>query len=518
MASGLPASCSHRPVAFFRADTGRTAMSGETDQTETVALLTRLAGSPPVETHISYLFLGPNTVWKLKKAVRLPFVDFTRLADRHHFCQRELALNAPAAPGLYRDVVPVARQPDGSLAVDGSGDVVDWVVRMARVPAGDFLDVKAAGGGLQPELLDRIADAVAAWHRALPPVVGVLPDMEAIAQGNVNSAIAAGLAREKVFAWRDAMLAGLRTLTTWNKARAAAGFVHRCHGDLHLGNLCLWQGSPVLFDALEFDEALSTIDVAYDLAFLLMDLEHSLGRAAANRVLNRYVARTGDADLVGGLPVFLSMRAMIRAHVEARSGHADRIAGYLTAAMTYLEPSPSLVIAIGGLPGSGKSTLARALAPLVGAAPGALVLRSDEIRKRQHGVEPEHRLPQSAYTEAKSTEVFEELARQVAVAAKTGHAVIADATFMDPAHRSLVRQAGVAFLGVWLTAPQRTLEQRIAARAGDASDATVEVLRSAAQSDPGAGDWHAVDATDQGSALNEVLTLANNPTPSHIAF
>src|SRR6201999_4509042 len=102
------------------------------------------------------------------------------------------------------------------------------------------------------------------------------------------------------------MLAGLRTLATWRKGRAAAGFVHRCHGDLHLGNLCLWQGSPVLFDALEFDEALSTIDVAYDLAFLLMDLEHRIGRAAANRVLNRYVARTGDADLVGGLPVFLS--------------------------------------------------------------------------------------------------------------------------------------------------------------------------------------------------------------------
>ena len=295
-------------------------------------------------------------------------------------------------------------------------------------------------------------------------------------------------------------------------ARAEAGFVRRCHGDLHLGNLCLWQGKPVLFDALEFDEALATIDVAYDLAFLLMDLEHRLDRAAANRVLNRYVARTGDADLVGGLPVFLSMRAMIRAHVEARSGHADRVAGYLTAATRYLQPRPPLVIAIGGLPGSGKSTLARALAPLLGAAPGALVLRSDEIRKRQHGVEPEHRLPQSAYTETKSTAVFDELARQVAAAANAGHAVIADATFMDLAHRSLVeaaaQQAGVAFLGIWLSAPQPILEQRIAARAGDASDATVDVLRAAVRADPDAGTWHAVDACDQASAVNEVLTLA----------
>ncbi len=185
----------------------------------------------------------------------------------------------------------------------------------------------------------------------------------------------------------------------WRDARAAAGFVRRCHGDLHLGNLCLWRGRPVLFDALEFDEALATIDVAYDLAFLLMDLEHRLDRAAANRVLNRYVARTGDADLVGGLPAFLSMRAMVRAHVEARSGHADRVDAYLADASAVSEPAAPVVIAIGGLPGTGKSTLARALAPALGAAPGALVLRSDEIRKRQHGVQPEQRLPQSAYTE-----------------------------------------------------------------------------------------------------------------------
>jgi hypothetical protein len=491
-------------------------------QTETVAFLTGLAGAAPVETHISYLFLGPDTVWKLKKAVRLPFVDFTRLEDRHRFCERELALNAPASAGLYRDVVAIVRLPDGSLSAGGIGDAVDWVVRMSRVPAGDFLDVKAAASNLPPELLDQIADAVAAWHKALPPVLGLRPDMAAIAQGNVNSALAAGLEEAAVFAWRDATLAGLQASTAWSDARAAAGFVRRCHGDLHLANLCLWQGKPVLFDALEFDEALATIDVAYDLAFLLMDLEHSLGLPAANRVLNRYVARTGDADLVGGLTVFLSMRAMIRAHVEARSGHTDRVAGYLTAAARYLEPHAPMVIAIGGLPGSGKSTLARTLAPLLGAAPGALLLRSDEIRKRQHGVEPEQRLPQSAYTEAKSTAVFSELARLVATAAKAGHAVIADATFMDVAHRSLVeaaaQQAGVTFLGIWLYAPQPVLEQRIAARAGDASDATVEVLRSAVRADPGAMAWHAVDASDRGSAVNEVLTLANCLGPSHIAF
>ena len=243
----------------------------------------------------------------------------------------------------------------------------------------------------------------------------------------------AGLDAAAVDAWRDAELAALDALAPWLRQRAEAGFVRRAHGDLHLGNLCLWQGRPVPFDALEFDETLATIDLAYDLAFLLMDLDRRVSRAAANRVMNRYVARTGDVGLTRGLPAFLSMRAMVRAHVEARSVHADRVQPYLDAALAYLRPVPAVVVAIGGLPGSGKSTLARALAPALGRAPGALVLRSDEIRKRQHGVAPEQRLPQEAYSEAASQTVFATLAADSGRVAAGGHCVLADATFMDGA-------------------------------------------------------------------------------------
>jgi aminoglycoside phosphotransferase family enzyme/predicted kinase len=493
-----------------------------TAQKDAVQFLAGLAGAPPVETHISYVFRGADAVWKLKKSVRLPFLDFTRVEDRHHFCERELALNAPAAPGLYRDVVPIVRRTNGALGCGGKGEVLDWVVRMARVPAGDFLDVRAGVSGLSPALLDQIADAVAAWHISLPPVPAVRPDMEAIAQGNVRSAVDARLPGAAVLGWRDAMLAGLSACSAWRDARAAAGFVRRCHGDLHLGNLCLWRGRPVLFDALEFDEALATIDVAYDLAFLLMDLEHTLDRAAANRVLNRYVARTGDAGLAGGLPVFLSMRAMVRAHVEARSGHPDRIDAYLAAASRYLRPHAPAVIAVGGLPGTGKSTLAREIAPSLGGAPGALVLRSDEIRKRQNGVEPEQRLPQSAYTEAKSAAVFQELMTLVEAAARGGHTVIADATFLDLGHRAMVeaaaQRAGAPFLGIWLTAPQAILEQRIAAREGDASDATVAVLHSASPHDPGPDNWRAMDASDGECARIKAIALANCLPSSHMVF
>ncbi|MDR3537303.1 MAG: AAA family ATPase [Acetobacteraceae bacterium] len=484
-------------------------MSVPAIQQETVALLQRLAGAPPVETHISLVFVGADTVWKLKKAVRLPFLDFTRVEDRHHFAARELALNAPAAPGLYRDLVPVVRGADGGLALDaGGGPAVDWVLRMARVPADDFLDVMAAQARIGPSQQDALADAVAAYHAALPPVRGVVPPMRDIALGNARSALEAGLPEPAVIAWQAAMLPALDTAASWMAQRAQDGFVRRAHGDLHLGNLCLWQGRPVPFDALEFDEAMATIDLGYDLAFLLMDLDHRVDRSAGNRVLNRYIARNGDSGMLRGMPAFLSMRAMVRAHVEARVGHQEPAAGYLAAAAVYLVPPPPVVIAIGGLPGTGKSTLARALAPSLGAAPGALILRSDEIRKRRFGVAPEQRLPPAAYAPDVSEAVFAALFAAAGKAAAAGHAVIADATFLDPSHRAGIAAAasaaGVPFHGFWLQAPLSELEARVSGRQGDASDATVEVLRRAARTDPGAGSWQPIDATDARKAQQAI--------------
>jgi uncharacterized protein len=501
-----------------RHDSGPVLMPIPPQQEATAAMLTRLARARPIETHISLVFVGADTVWKLKKAVKLPFLDFTRAEDRRRFIERELALNAAAAPGMYRDMLPVVRQQDGSLTLTstpGDAPAEDWVLRMARVPADDFLDAIAARGGLTQALQDALADAVAAYHHALPAVAGVQPPMRQIALGNVPSALAAGLPAAEVEAWRDAVLTALATLEPVLAERAGAGLVRRAHGDLHLGNLCLWQGRPAPFDALEFDETLGTIDLAYDLAFLLMDLDRRVDRAAANRVLNRYVARTADVGLVRTLPVFLSVRAMVRAHVEARSGHAAAWQPYLRAALDYLRPVPAMVVAVGGLPGSGKSTLARALAPGLGRAPGALILRSDEIRKRQHGVVPEQRLPQSAYTDAASEAVFAALADGVRIAAAGGHCVVADATFIDPAHRCAVedaaRAAGVAFTGLWLEAPLAELERRIIARSGDASDATIAVLHVVSRNDPGAGRWHALASGEPADLLEMAKRIANLP-------
>ena len=474
-------------------------------QAEVAAFLAGLAGAEPIETHISAVFVGRDTAWKMKKAVALGFLDFSTLEARAHFCQRELALNQSAAPGIYRDVVAITRAPDGSLQEGGDGAVMEWVLRMAPIPAGDFLDAMAARGPLTPALLDALGDRVFALHQAAPQVAGLDAPaaMAAVLAGNLRAARAAGLPEVAIAPLAARFQVALADAAPKLAARAAEGRIRRCHGDLHLGNLCLWQGKPTPFDALEFDEALARIDTGYDLAFLLMDLDRQAGRAAANRAFNRTLARSGDYGVLGLLPFWLGLRALVRAHVEAARGRDGE--SLLQAAADYLAPPPPRLIAVGGLQGTGKSTLARGLAPALGAAPGALLLRSDELRKRHFGLAPEAPLPPEAYGEAVSIAIHEELFMIAEAALRQGHAVALDAMFLDAGHRQkaaeIAARIGVSFQGFWLEAPMEILKSRILARRGDASDATIAVLERAAQADPGAIDWLRLDATDDALAV-----------------
>ena len=457
-------------------------------QDETAAFLERLAGRPPQTTQLAHVFVGAGCVYKVKRAVRLAFVDFTSLEERRRCLRREIDLCGPAAPGLYRDVVPLTRA-GRALALDGEGEAVDWVLRMTPIPDADFM-LRRVAGGLDGAMLDALGDMVAADHAGRPPAAGHdLKHPGRNARTNARSALDAGLPRRAVAEWLLGVGQALDAAAPLLRARAAAGLVRRTHGDLHLGNICVWQGRPVPFDALEFDEAMATVDLGYDLAFLLMDLDLRAGRPAANRVLNRYVARTGDAALVRLLPPFLSRRAMVRAHVSGERG-------YLDAALAYLRAPPGKLVAIGGLPGSGKSTLARALAPSLGPAPGALVLRSDEIRKRLHGVTPEQTLGRTAYRAEANARV--DVALLDGMRQAGSHAVILDATFLSPGLRRAAARTGRLLTGIWLDAPLPELARRVRGRGGDASDATEAVLHRLAALDPGPIDWVRVPA-DEGA-------------------
>ncbi|WP_376092273.1 AAA family ATPase [Roseomonas sp. CCTCC AB2023176] len=225
-------------------------------------------------------------------------------------------------------------------------------------------------------------------------------------------------------------------------------------------------------------------------------------------MLARSVARTGDAGQVAALPLWLSTRAMVRAHCHARmAGGRDLAEAFLSDAEARLQPPAPMLVAIGGLQGTGKTWLARRLAPRIGAAPGALHLRTDEVRKRLAGVGPEDRLPPEAYAPERSAAVHAELFALAEAALRGGHAVVTDAVFLDPAVRAGVEAvaagAGVPFRGLWLEARMDVLETRISGRRGDASDATVEVMRRAAAVDPGPMNWHRLDAS--GDALAAAL-------------
>ena len=274
------------------------------------------------------------------------------------------------------------------------------------------------------------------------------------------------------------------------EARRLAGFVRHCHGDLHLRNVCLIDGVPTLFDCVEFNPAIACVDVAYDLAFLLMDLLHrGLGRHA-NEVLNRYVERTSDLGGLALLPLFLSARAAVRAKTSAttiflppHTGEGARLRmearQYLELAQELLAPRAPQLIAVGGPSGSGKTALARRLASSIGPAPGAVVVRSDVERKRLLGVPVQTRLGPDGYTAGVTRDVYRRLAQRADAILKLGHGVIIDAVCGDPLDRATFSEVAhanhVPFTGLWLQAPLGTLTTRLNERVGDASDATADV-------------------------------------------
>ncbi|MEI9901755.1 MAG: AAA family ATPase [Hyphomicrobium sp.] len=314
--------------------------------------------------------------------------------------------------------------------------------------------------------------------------------------------------------------------------RGYAGCVRRCHGDLHLGNIVLIDDNPVPFDALEFSEALATIDVLYDLAFLLMDLDARGDQQAANAVLNAYIAFEpigGEIEGLACLPLFLACRAGVRAVVamarteqlepEAQSELKAEIHRNALLADTYLAPPPPLLIAVGGLSGTGKSTLAALLAPHVGQAPGALHVRSDVERKRLFGVPETQRLDRQHYRIGTAQRVYSIVEDKARRALAAGHAVIVDAVFANEEERTnveaIARDSGCSFVGLWLKAPAETLIARVEHRRGDASDADRRVVREQLGYGLGAIHWHEIDAsgtTEQSLAeARRVLAAAGIP-------
>ncbi|MFG1244192.1 AAA family ATPase [Xanthobacter sp. V7C-4] len=467
-----------------------------------------------IDTHGAAVFLAGPFAYKVKRAVFFPFMDFSTPQKRQAACEAEVAIGGAGAPGLYLGVVPIVRTVHG-LALGGDGEAVEHAVKMRRFDTDLTLDKVAERGALSPDLAKALATAVLEAHAAAPVRRGF----------DTASRLASYLADNKTeFSARPelfppnevARLAqlsenALAGITPLLNARSAAGFVRRCHGDMHLRNIVLLDGKPVLFDAIEFNDDIATCDVLYDLAFLIMDLWQRGLRGEANAILNRYLWASADDGIDGlaALPLFLSLRSAIRAKVEAAGlahlAGAHRVEGerrvthafqqalaflgpdqpervqFGQVTMEMVKPVQPILWAVGGLSGSGKSTWAAKMAPALGRAPGAVILRSDIERKRLAGVAETQKLPPEAYTPEATRQVYDRLRALAARVLATGHSVIVDAVHARPDERDAIaqvaREAGADFQGLWLEAPEGELIRRVEARTGDASDADAAVVR-----------------------------------------
>lgn len=480
-----------------------------------------------IDTHTAIVFLAGTRAYKLKRAVHFDYVDFSTPERRHAMCDAEVRLNRRTAPSLYRGVIAVTRENDGRLALGGGGTAVDWIVEMNRFEQEALFDRLAVSGRLGLDLMAPLADAVAEFHAVaeLRTDHGGHAGMSWVIEGNASGFAEYGadhldpLACVRVM---DISRTELERRGALLDNRRRDGFVRHCHGDLHLRNIVLLDERPTLFDGVEFNDEIACTDVLYDLAFLLMDLWRRHLPRHANALWNRYLEKTGELEGLSLLPLFLSCRAAVRAKTSAtaarfqddirRRGELQDLAReYLEMAEALLNPPRPALIAIGGLSGSGKSTLALSLAPSVGAAPGAVLFRSDEIRKRLRGVPLLERLGPTAYSREMSERVYATLVERSVQTVRTGHSAIVDAVYAQQSDREAIERAAtdasIPFLGLWLDAPDPLLVARTEQRRNDPSDADAAVIRTQRAQDTGVIGWRRIDASQP---ADDVLRNATN--------
>ncbi|UBF28651.1 AAA family ATPase [Kovacikia minuta CCNUW1] len=448
-----------------------------------------------IQTHVSYVLLTGDFAYKVKKSVNFGFLDFSTLEKRHHFCQEELRLNQRGAAELYLEVLPLTQSGE-KYALNGTGEPVEYAVKMRQFPAGTLFSDLFEQGKLTGELLQRLAKVLAQFH----------------AKGEINDYIRSfgkvsqvRLAIDENYDQTESYIGGPQTQQQFDETRQYTdrlfaeqealfnsrienNWIRECHGDVHLRNIALWNDEILLFDCIEFNEPFRFVDVMFDVAYIVMDLDARDRRDLSNLFLNAYVEQMGDWEGLQVLPLYLSRQSYVRAKVTSfllndpsipaavKQSSRETAARYYRLAWEYTQPQQGSLTLMVGLSGSGKSTVARQLAQQT----GAIHIRSDAVRKHLAGISLEERGGEHLYTPEMSQKTYDRLLELGVTLAKQGYSVILDAKYdRQPLRQAVIAQAEAHQLPLKIlhcTAPLEVLQQRLRDRTGDVSDATADLL------------------------------------------
>ncbi len=450
-----------------------------------------------MQTHASYVLMTGDFAYKLKKPVNFGFLDYSTVAKRQHFCQEELRLNQRGAKELYLEVVAISKQGD-RYQLGNDGEIVDYAVKMVQFPQSSLLSNMFESGELKIADVEEMGQVVANFH----------------AQAQTNEYIQSFGTIERIkesiddnYRQTEKYIGRAQTQPQFTETKAytdrflsehpelfldrmVGGLIRECHGDLHLRNICRWQGKILLFDCIEFNEPFRFVDTMYDVAFAVMDLEARGRKDFANRFLNTYAEQTGDWAGLQVLPMYLSRQAYVRAKVtsfllddpnipsQERAAAAQTAGDYYRQAWEYTRDRQGKLIVMAGLSGSGKSTLGKKIA----GALGGIHLRSDAVRKHLGRIPLSSKGDASLYTPEMTDRTYQRLLELGGKLAAQGWTVILDAKYdrrsVRAAALDLATLQGRPFQILHCTAPVEVLRDRLIQRTGDIADATVDLLAS----------------------------------------
>ena len=454
-----------------------------------------------LQTHISYVLLTGEFAYKVKKPMDFGFLDFTTLEKRQFFIQEELRLNQRGASELYLEALPISQSESGAYELGGTGEPVEYALKMRQFPQDTLLPALFDRGELTPDLVVELAKEIARFHSGLTTSdrissFGTVAGVRAAFDENYEqtAGFIGGPQTQAQFdetkALTDRFFAEQADLLD---RRVQGGFVRECHGDLHLGNICYWNDRFYLFDCIEFNEPFRFVDVMYDIAYIVMDLQLRQRPDLSALFLNTYIEHTGDYEGLQVLPLYVSRQSYVRAKVtsfmlgdpaisaEKKAEVTATAAKYYRLALECLQPRSGSLYVTCGLSGSGKSTVAKALAQKL----DAIHIRSDAVRKHLAGIDlyesgSSGEFGSGIYTPAMTQKTYDRLQQLGILLASQGYPVILDAKYDKQALRQTIadaaRELQLPLTFISCEAPLETVRQWLGERTGDIADATVDLL------------------------------------------